>query len=89
MEMEYNILVKKSTVCSLQVSHTDVVLLFYIALPLCFLIPLLVGNFRFRSIDAPCGALNDAPEFTTTVIGSIMFSSSDSLSCYFHLHTTI
>ena len=27
MEMEYNILVKKSTVCSLQVSHTEISLL--------------------------------------------------------------
>ena len=49
------------------------------ALSLCLLFHLLVGYFRFRVIDAPCGALNNAPEFTGTVIGSIMFSSSDSL----------
>ena len=53
-----------------------------LALNLCWLTPLLVGNFRFRAIDAPCGSLNDAPEFTANVMGSVttIGSSSDSLS---------
>ena len=51
-----------------------------LALPLCLLFPLLVDNFRIPAIDAPYGALNDAPEFTA--IESIMFSSLDSLSWF-------
>ena len=39
-----------------------------LALPLFLLVPLLVGS-SFCAIDAPCGLLNGALEFTPTVTG--------------------